>query len=209
MAATRDIAFPAGSLALEGVLHFPQALPAPAAVVCHPHPAYGGDMHSYVVEGICDALTSAGIAALRFNFRGVGRSEGRHEGGQGEREDVRAALEWLRSQPEVERNRLALAGYSFGALVAAASGGFIRALALVSPPAADLSLEAVAAHTPVLVVTGEDDFVAPPPLLREAIGLRPGVELRVLEGEDHFWGRRLDEVASLVAEFVRTHVEGG
>ncbi len=202
MAATRDVAFPSGPLTLEGVLHLPGVVPAPAAAVCHPHPAYGGDMHSYVVTTICEALSSAGIVSLRFNFRGVGRSEGQHEGGQGEGEDVRAALEWLRSLPEVERNRLALAGYSFGALVAAAGGGFIRALALVSPPAADLSLDAVASHTPVLVVTGEDDFVAPPPLLREAIGVRPGVELRVLQGEDHFWSRRLDEMASLVAEFV-------
>lgn len=202
MAAIREVAFHSGQLMLEGVLHLPAASPGPAAVVCHPHPAYGGDMHSYVVTAVCDALASAGVAALRFNFRGVGGSEGQHEGGQGERDDVRAALDWLQSLPEVQRNRLALAGYSFGALVAAASGGFVRAIALVSPPAADLSLDAIALRTPVLVVSGEDDFVAPPSLLREAIGVRPGVELRVLEGEDHFWGRRLDELASLVAEFV-------
>lgn len=159
-------------------------------------------MHSVVVTAICDALTSAGTAALRFNFRGVGRSEGRHEGGVGERDDVRFALTWLAGQPEVDAARLALVGYSFGALVAAASGAAVRALALVSPPAAHLVLETVAPNTPLLVVAGEDDFIAPADSLQRAIDARPGAALRLVEGEDHFWGRRAAEMARWVATFI-------
>lgn len=159
-------------------------------------------MDSFVVALICQALAAAGVAALRFNFRGVGRSEGRHEGGAGELDDVRGALAWLGSLQEVDAGRLALAGYSFGALMAAASGADVRALALVSPPAAHLSLDAVAPQTPVLIVAGEDDVIAAPDRLRAAIAERPGAQLRVVAGEDHFWGPGTDEMVGTVAAFL-------
>src|SRR5438093_5275897 len=103
---------------LEALLHFPEQMLAPGVVVCHPHPMYGGDMHNNVVDAVCETAVTEGIAALRFNFRGIGASEGRYDNGVGEQDDVRAALAYLRELPEVDSARVALAGYSFGAAVA-------------------------------------------------------------------------------------------
>ncbi len=110
--------------------------PFPAVVVCHPHPLYGGDMYNNVVSVICQALAQESIATLRFNFRGVGRSEGNHEEGVGEQDDVVAALDFLQSSDGVDKGRLGLAGYSFGTRVVmpvALRDSRVRAVALVSP----------------------------------------------------------------------------
>jgi alpha/beta superfamily hydrolase len=103
---------PAGRL--EALLEEPEdRAPLLAALVCHPHPLYGGTMHNKVVHRLARGLRSAGAVALRFNFRGVARSEGRHGNFLGEIEDARAALAWLRERyPELP---FALAGFSFGA----------------------------------------------------------------------------------------------
>ena len=132
-----QVRFPASGIVLEGVFERPKGeAPVPAVVVCHPHPLYGGDMHNNVVAVICQALAQVSIATLRFNFRGVGRSEGSHEEGIGEQDDVRGALDFLQSSQGVDRGRLGLAGYSFGTKVAAPVAlreTRVGALALVSP----------------------------------------------------------------------------
>ena len=118
-----DIPAPHGLL--EGLLRLPdgmaasasdgEARPAHAAVVCHPHPQFGGTMHNKVVFRLAAALVEHGIPALRFNFRGVGRSTGSYDEGRGEADDVRAALAALAARyPGVP---LLLAGFSFGAWV--------------------------------------------------------------------------------------------
>jgi alpha/beta superfamily hydrolase len=106
------IAGPAGRL--EALLEEPEVEPLRlAAVVCHPHPLYGGTMHNKVVYRMARGLRLAGVATLRFNFRGVGLSEGQHGHLTGEIEDARAALAWLRERyPGLP---FALAGFSFGA----------------------------------------------------------------------------------------------
>jgi alpha/beta superfamily hydrolase len=103
---------PAGRL--EALLEEPHdQTPNVAVVLCHPHPLYGGTMHNKVVYRMARGLRHAGAVVLRFNFRGVGRSEGRHGNLTGEIEDARAALEWLRERyPDLP---FALAGFSFGA----------------------------------------------------------------------------------------------
>jgi alpha/beta superfamily hydrolase len=115
---TEAVRFPSGELTLVGVLHRPQGTGLPAVAVCHPHPLYGGDMENNVVVSLCGALADAGVAALRFNFRGVGGSGGSHGGGIGERQDALAALDFLAGVAGVDGGGLGLAGYSFGALVA-------------------------------------------------------------------------------------------
>ncbi|HJX69980.1 MAG TPA: hypothetical protein VJ441_02685, partial [Dehalococcoidia bacterium] len=92
--------------------------PFPAVAVCHPHPLYGGDMHNNIVLAICSALAEASIAAFRFNFRGVGRSQGAFAEGVGAQEDVKAALAFLTPSSKVDSQRVGLAGYSFGTRVA-------------------------------------------------------------------------------------------
>src|SRR6266540_1897370 len=90
------------------------------AVVCHPHPLFGGTMHNKVVHAAAEAIVQAGIPVLRFNFRGAGRSAGRHDGGRGERDDLLAAMDHLWGL--YPGRPLLLAGYSFGAYVALAVG---------------------------------------------------------------------------------------
>ena len=96
---SRRVRFPCGQLTLEGVLHEVESpSPVPAVVICHPHPLYGGDMDNNVVVAVAMGLARDGIAALRFNFRGTGDSDGAFGGGIGEREDVSAALAFLAVQ---------------------------------------------------------------------------------------------------------------
>src|SRR3712207_4695272 len=97
------LTIPSGDITLEGSLHLPEGKgPFPAVVVCHPHPQYGGDMHNNVVMALVDGVTRRGVAALRFNFRGVGRSGGTYDGGNGEQGDVQAALAHAASLPEID-----------------------------------------------------------------------------------------------------------
>src|SRR3954463_8395345 len=105
---------PAGRL--EALLEEPEDRdPIEVALVCHPHPQHGGTLHNKVVYRIARGLRGAGAVVLRFNFRGVGRSEGEHAHGVGELEDARAALDWLRERyPDLP---FALAGFSFGSRV--------------------------------------------------------------------------------------------
>jgi alpha/beta superfamily hydrolase len=198
--ATRRLTFPCGDLSLEGVLHLPAAAPAPGVVVCHPHPQYGGDMENNVVVAACRALAGRGIAALRFNFRGTGGSDGAFDQGQGERDDARAALASLSDLPEVDAKRIGLIGYSFGAMVAAeVAGGHLRGLALISPPLAFGDLR-VDWGCPALVLGGGQDPIAPADRLGVVAG-RAGVESRVVSGADHSWWGFEDELDEALGEF--------
>lgn len=207
---TEPLSFPSGPLQLEGVLHRPTgAGPVGGVVVCHPHPLRGGDMHNHVVVGICQALAGSGVAALRFNFRGVGGSEGSHDAGQGEREDVLAALSALAEQPGIDSDRLGLAGYSFGAGMAArvATDLRVRALALVSLPVGsgrDVHLPVSLFSKPVFLITGDSDPIAPPDELRRLLASLPGEnELVVVPGVDHFWLHGLTEMTARLVLFFR------
>ena len=111
--------FPCGDITLEGEWHLPQGKgPFPAVVVCHPHSLYGGNMSNNVVVAICQSLLQNSVAAFRFNFRGVGKSDGTFGGGTAEQQDVSAALDFASSTPNIDPVRIGLAGYSFGGSVA-------------------------------------------------------------------------------------------
>src|SRR5206468_10852 len=139
---------------------------APAAAVCHPHPAFGGRMDTPLVIGLCDALAAAGLSTVRFNFRGLGGSGGVATGGHAEHADVRAVADWLRAAgaPSV-----ALVGYSFGALMAAralARGAACEAYAAVGFPTTILGHDpervaeverALDARVPWLFTSGDQD----------------------------------------------------
>ena len=127
----RLVEITSGELTLAGVLHTPEGDgPFSAVVVCHPHPRMGGDMTSNVVLAAVEGLAAQGIAALRFNFRGSGASEGTHDDGKGERDDVRAALSFAADLGELDATRIGLAGYSFGAGMSAAGSALGRARAV-------------------------------------------------------------------------------
>jgi len=146
-------------------------------------------MDNPVVGRIVEVCAARGLATLRFNFRGVGASSGRHEGGRGEQDDIRASLEVL--EETLGRGaRLALAGYSFGAAVAAAVAATapVAGLALVAPPLriADMQLPSGVAG-PVLVVVGAEDQYCPPAALEAMHAQLPSATVVVVEGADHFF----------------------
>ncbi len=164
------------------------------AIVCHPHPRHHGTMLNKVVHTICRAMNELGLPAVRFNFRGVGASEGAYADGVGEIEDVRAVAEWARARhPELP---VWLAGFSFGAGVCARAAAAIRPtqLVAVAPPAARLGpeLSAVVPTCPWLVIQGDADEVVSCDDVRAWVsGLSPAPEFVVLPEVGHFFHGRL------------------
>ncbi len=152
---------------LEAVLEGETDNPAMIAIVCHPHPQFGGTMDNKVVTTLIRAARDAGAAALRFNFRGVGESQGAYSDGIGEVEDLIAVHRWL--SKKYPNTPLWLAGFSFGSFVAArgaevlaANGEAPAALFLVAPPVHHYGFETIEnVGCPVTVVQGEDDEVVP------------------------------------------------
>lgn len=201
------ISFPSGELTLEGVWHLPDTNgPLPAVIVCHPHPLYGGSMSANVVFAICQALAEASIAALRFNFRGVGKSQGRFGGGIAEQDDVRAALDFALAADNIDHQRIGLAGYSFGGGVATAvavQDERVKMLALVSPALLDTGGEQLKGYNkPKFIIIGENDDVIPQLELREWFETIPEPKhYEVIAGADHFWAGYEEVVADKVTGF--------
>jgi hypothetical protein len=201
-----DIEGPAGRL--EAILMNPTSAPGAAAVVCHAHPAHGGMMHFKVVFRAAKALQSAGLAALRFNFRGVGRSDGVYDGGRGETNDARAALdEMARRFPGLP---LVAGGFSFGAVVGlhvGASDDRVGAVFVLGCPATftdptilvDRPHPLDAGGKPRLFVQGENDQFGSGAALRSLVEPYPeGRTVVVVPGTDHFFDGRLDELQGAV-----------
>jgi len=189
---------PAGTL--EGLLQEREAHHHTlTAVVCHPHPLHGGTLHNKVVHRVASVLHALGAAVLRFNFRGVGASEGRFDGGEGELEDARAALAWMRVRHP--RARSWAAGFSFGSWVAAglaASEPQVERLILVAPPVAteDFSVLRTAA-VPKLVIQGTRDDVCPGEVLAaEFPAWADPKTLIEVDGATHFFDRQLGALAN-------------
>lgn len=191
-----------GNLKLEGLL---EDLPGEKGVVMtHPHPLYGGEMHNHVVEAVLEAYRSKGFSTLRFNFRGVGRSEGTHDQGEGEQEDVASALAFLASHGKKE---IDLAGYSFGAWVNARGiekCGSARRLVMVSPPVSFVDFGFLRSNSRIrLVVTGSLDEISDPIQVKRLIsGWNPEALLRIIPNADHFYGQKIRELQSVITGFL-------
>lgn len=192
---------PAGKL--EGI-YKPASHPLRAAVVCHPLPTHGGTMHNKVVFRAAKAFERLGYGVLRFNFRGVGRSEGTFSDGAGEMEDVRAALDWLAAEnPDVP---IVTAGFSFGSTVGLPVGAEderVTHLVGIGVPER-FSFERLARCTkPKLFVHGELDDLAPLAALRRGLpGIAPPYDLVVIEGVDHFFTGKLPELERAIVEWL-------
>lgn len=171
------------------------------AVVCHPHPLYGGSMYDAVVEHLCDGFGAADVSSLRFNFRGVGGSEGSHDRGEGESQDVIAVCDWYRRKHGLQA--LYLAGYSFGAGIALRVAPYVdcQAIVVVAPPLGMLD-KIVMTDKPVLVMLGERDNIVDCGAAQEFFADYPNVLASVIAGADHFFMTSGDQVAIRVTEFV-------
>jgi hypothetical protein len=200
---------------LRGVLHLPEqgSGPFPAAIICHPHTQMGGNMGNGIVVSLCLELAVAGWAALRFNFRGAGDSEGSFDGGDGwtrppkERDDVKGAADFLFVQPEVDPDELVVIGYSFGAGVAlhhAARDQRLRrmvGIALVKQHYEDPFLDGD--RRPKLFIAGEDDPWAPAAALREYVKrLEPPKKLHVVRRAGHLFAGHTAEVTNVIVDWL-------
>jgi uncharacterized protein len=175
------------------------------AVVCHPHPLYGGTLDNKVVYTLARTLEQLGAPAIRFNFRGVGASAGRYDEGRGETDDALAVIAYGRQRwPGAQ---LWLAGFSFGGAVAlrAAARGQPERLITVAPGVSTVPLADVEPpRCPWLIVQGDADEVVPPEAVRSfAQRLSPASELKTLPGAGHFFHGRLNELRDAVLAFMR------
>jgi alpha/beta superfamily hydrolase len=196
---------PAGKI--EAILKEPAGPVTRAAIVCHPHPLFGGTMHNKVVFRIARAFGDAGFAVLRFNFRGAGRSEGTHDSGLGEQDDLRAAIEFIeRKYPTAE---IWLAGFSFGSAVmlrAAACDDRVRAIVAAGVPVSRQDFSDVArCNKPKLLVQGSNDEFGPVDQLERFFAtLDEPKQLKIIDDADHFFEGHLQEMAEAVTQFIES-----
>jgi uncharacterized protein len=197
---------------LEAILWSPSAgWPSLAALVCHPHPLFGGTMHNKVVYQAAKSLDKLGLAVLRFNFRGTGMSEGEHDRGEGEREDVRAALDFLAA--EFRDVPLLVAGFSFGCWVGLRAGCAdtrVTSLIGLGAPVNNVDFSYLTRCVkPKLFVHGANDRYGAVNKVESLIAAVPGEnQLVIVEDADHFFVGKLDQLdRAITAWLTQRHPE--
>jgi alpha/beta superfamily hydrolase len=193
------ISFLSEDYEIEGLLN--QRDEKKGVVVTHPHPLYGGDMYNLVVESIVHVYHMKGYSTLKFNFRGVGRSQGAYDNGIGEQKDVLSALSFLAN---MGMERIDLAGYSFGAWVnahAIQKDTVTKQMIMVSPPVGFMDFNSIVTmDTLKFVVTGNRDDIAPADVIKKMIPIwNPNARFEVIDGADHFYGGYLNQLEAVLA----------
>ncbi len=195
------ITFLSDGLEIEGLLDAGDG--DKGVVITHPHPLYGGDMYNYVVETIAKVYKSKGYTTLRFNFRGVGGSQGNHDKGAGEQKDVLAAISFLEDRGIKE---IDLAGYSYGAWVnamAVLSAGSIDGMVMVSPPVGFVEFDKKPLPKLKLVVTGSNDDIAPAVKSEQMMTVwNPKGKFKMIKGADHFFSGFTGKLEKVLASGV-------
>ena len=193
---------PAGRL--EAILEEPEdGVPREAALVCHPHPQHGGTMHNKVVHRIARGLRSTGAVVLRFNYRGVNLSEGAYARGEGELEDARAALVYLRGRyPDLP---FTLAGFSFGSRIVLRLGcpgvGAPRVIAVGFPTKGTDRSYLESCSVPRVFIQSTHDQFGPVAELQQLLdGLLDPKRLVLVEAADHFFAGGLEQLENAVAD---------
>lgn len=199
----KKVFFQSGELKIEGLLNNLDG--NRAMLVTHPHPLYGGSMDNNVVDSVVNAYCKKGYSTLRFNFRGVGQSQGSHEQGTGEQEDVKGALSYLSS---LGKSSIDLAGYSFGAWVNAQGlDNFANAdrVIMISPPVGFIDFSFLGYSPGIkLVISGSEDDIAPPAMIREMLpSWNPDANLEIIKGADHFYGGKLGDLVDIIQNFLK------
>ena len=184
---------------IEGLLN--QGDEKKGVVVTHPHSLYGGDMNNLVVESIVHVYHMKGYSTLKFNFRGVGRSQGAYDNGLGEQKDVLSALSFL---ADMGMEQIDLAGYSFGAWVnahALQKDTLTKQMIMVSPPVGFMDFNSIVTMNPLkFVVTGNRDDIAPADVIEKMISTwNPNARFEVIDGADHFYGGYLGQLEACLS----------
>jgi alpha/beta superfamily hydrolase len=198
----KEITFKSETLTLHGLLE--EHPGEKGVVVTHPHPLYGGNMYNHVVDTVCQAFQEREYTCLRFNFRGVGLSEGEHGNGIGEQDDVMAALDYLSA---LGKKEIDLAGYSFGAWVNARGLGKysqVKRMIMISPPVNAMDYSFLSYNPKIkLVISGSHDDIAGTQGIKEGMPIwNPEAILKIVDGADHFFGSKTDELKRLIVEFL-------
>jgi alpha/beta superfamily hydrolase len=195
------ITFPSGNLSLEGLLIRGES--DRGIVISHPHPLYGGEMRNQVVGIIQEVFAGKGWTTLRFNFRGVGRSQGKYDEGRGEQEDVRAAVRRLK---ELGIKEIYLAGYSFGAWVnaqAALDMAEVAGSILVAPPQTLLDFSFLKSDSKTrLVIAGEWDSFGPVEEIHKVFGeMNTPPPVKIIAEADHFFNGATGDLRQVLEDF--------
>ena len=202
------VSFKVKGLCFEGVVAAPEGDTGslPGVVICHPHPLYGGNMDNNVVLSVSFALASHGFVVLRFNFRGVGNSEGEHGQGESEQQEALGAIDLLKAWPGVDGGRVGLAGYSFGSSVILSNPGLhnkAKALALISPPLKALETTGLKKNKqPAFVIAGDQDTLVQSDQFESVLdSFSHPPDRHIVPGVDHYWLGHEDQLANHVVEF--------
>ena len=203
------IGFARKKLNLEGILTTPQEVPQPypALVLCHPHPLLGGNMDDAVLIAACSAANDKGVATFRFNFHGVGASEGKFKEDSDAQQDLKSAVNVVRRWPGIDKKRIAVLGYSYGAAVVL--GGLkhykpANSFIFIAPPATSVAESRIIDDKrPKLFVVGQNDGVVDSAKLQGILdGVRQPLHFREIAEADHSLRNHEQEVATHVAEFL-------
>ncbi len=201
----KSITFKRNGYLLEGVMHKSKAKEKARCVITHPHPLYGGSMDNNVVHALCRALPGEGISCLRFNFGGVGRSQGSFSEGVGEAGELGEAYEFFKKDFS---GPVFTAGYSFGAYVAllALQSGFLpAALACVSPPVDFLKIKFPEPESlPLYVVAGANDLYCSQASLEDQY--KENNPATIIDNADHFWTGYEKIMVKNVMDFFLNHL---
>ena len=207
------VTFENGGLKIEGVVAQSDAMAGsvPGIVICHPGPLNGGNMDNNVVIAVSAALVEEGFATLRFNFRGVGNSQGEHSKGELEHQEALGAMEFLGKWPGVDGNKLGLAGYSFGTSVILGNSEVQKSagvFALISPSIDRLEKTTLRTdQRPKFVISGDKDKLIQSPQLQPVLeSFAQPFNCEFIPGADHFWLGREDELAGRVGKFFSKHL---
>lgn len=196
------IKFLSQDILIEGLLCIQEG--QKGVVITHPHSLYGGSMYNQVVETLVKVFQEKSFSTLRFNFRGVGGSEGSFDEGNGEQEDVRSAIEYMHKRGKRD---IDLAGYSFGAWVNAKmknTHSLCNRIAMISPPVAFLDFSFLSFNPKIqLVIAGGRDDIAPADEITNVINIwNPKAHFEVIEGADHFYTDKISSLKSVLTRYI-------
>jgi len=173
------------------------------AIICHPHPLFGGSLNNKVVTTLHKTFSELGISTLRFNFRGVGQSEGQYDSGMGELADLQAVIDWAKKKrPDA---LLWLAGFSFGAFIAfqAAALNPCQQVILIAPPVQHFDFTREPVACPCLIIQGDADEVVPADLIYNwSSELQFAHELYKMAGASHFFHGKLTDLKELLKDYL-------